>query len=304
MDMDEIAAYLDARYIGPTEAAWRLYSYPIQGRSHPVYKMQLHLPNRQQVFFNAGELNASPDDLVFKDTMLTSYFKLNASDPDARRLLYHEIPEWYTWDVATKLWKKRIYDTSKTIGRMVYINPRDQETWALRLLLLHVRGAKSFDDLKTVDNIVSSTFMDAVRRRNLLEDDGQYIQSMEEAVHFQMPIELRMLFALILLFSEIKNPLSLWERFKSDLSEDYAMDHISEVAIALAYKQIDKILNKNGKQLERDYGILAPIAVIPDIPISVENNGNDINVGRNMYSRANQEQKMIMDSVLAALENP
>ena len=42
---DEIKGYLHGRYIGPTEAVWRLFKFSIHGEEPPVMHLALHLPN-------------------------------------------------------------------------------------------------------------------------------------------------------------------------------------------------------------------------------------------------------------------
>ena len=64
--------------------------------------------------------------------------------------------------------RKRGFDT---IGRVYTIHPSQQEAYFLRLLLHEVKGPTSFDDLKTVDGTVCSTYREACLKLGLLEDD-------------------------------------------------------------------------------------------------------------------------------------
>ena len=72
---------------------------------------------------------------------------------------------------------------------MPTINPRQVELFYLRLLLLHVRGAQSYEDLRTVTfdstdgpiPIEYETFRDAASALGLLENDQQWHQCLEEA---------------------------------------------------------------------------------------------------------------------------
>lgn len=41
--VDEIKQYLDARYIGPTEAAWQLFGHPMHQEVPNVQRLALHL---------------------------------------------------------------------------------------------------------------------------------------------------------------------------------------------------------------------------------------------------------------------
>lgn len=57
----------------------------------------------------------------------------------------------YVWN--GKQWKKRVKYQS-VIGRMYHVSPSDGERYYLRLLLLHVNGAKSFEDIRTYNGII------------------------------------------------------------------------------------------------------------------------------------------------------
>ena len=56
---------------------------------------------------------------------------------------------------------------------MVYVGPTAREKFHLRMLLMVVKGPRSFDDLKTVDGHICDTFHEACLKRGLLEDDGE-----------------------------------------------------------------------------------------------------------------------------------
>ena len=55
---DQIKQHLDARYVGPAEACWRIFKYPMHGQSHSVQRLILHLPGQQSIMFedNVDEL--------------------------------------------------------------------------------------------------------------------------------------------------------------------------------------------------------------------------------------------------------
>jgi len=67
---------------------------------------------------------------------------------------------------------------------MYFVNPKDIERFYLRLLLLHVSGAQSFNDLKTVNDLVYSTFLEAAKARNLIITDNEWDKCLNEAVQY------------------------------------------------------------------------------------------------------------------------
>ena len=77
-----------------------------------------------------------------------AWFKLNRADPDARQYLYREIPKYYTYIKRTHTWRRRRVPNLTIVGRIYSVHCRDQEKFALRQLLNHIRGAQSFDELK------------------------------------------------------------------------------------------------------------------------------------------------------------
>lgn len=66
-------------------------------------------------------------------------------------------------------------------------------------MLLTVKGATSFNDLKTVNGETYQTFSETCLALGLIEDDDEWIKAMNEAVGWMMPRQLRKLFVRILL---------------------------------------------------------------------------------------------------------
>ena len=88
-------------------------------------------------------------------------------------------------------------------------------------MLLHiVRGPTSYADLKTVDGHECATYREACQRHGLLENDNHWVLTMEEACTSQFPVRMRHLFSILLTTCSVSNPLSLWDTFKTELSED------------------------------------------------------------------------------------
>ncbi|KAF5933474.1 hypothetical protein HYC85_029645 [Camellia sinensis] len=53
--INEIQQYLDARYIGPPEAAWRIFGHHLHAEMPTVVRLALHLPGMHHVLFNPND---------------------------------------------------------------------------------------------------------------------------------------------------------------------------------------------------------------------------------------------------------
>ena len=60
-----------------------------------------------------------------------------------------------------KRWDQRKQGGDKIISRMYSVSPKEGERFYLRMLLLHVPGARNYDDLKTINGVTVETFHDA-----------------------------------------------------------------------------------------------------------------------------------------------
>ncbi len=99
------------------------------------------------------------------------------------------------------------------------MSPREGERYFLRLLLLHVTGAKSFVDMRTVDGEVRSSFQQACSRRGLLADDAEWRRVLRESFASEF-VPLSQVFATIMAYCEPSDPLSLWDEHKSLFMSD------------------------------------------------------------------------------------
>ncbi|GBO27651.1 hypothetical protein AVEN_10766-1 [Araneus ventricosus] len=139
---NDIANYIDARYVSASEARWRLLGSHMHDRSHAVMRLPVHLPNQKRVTFKDGHEEEALDIARSRQTMLESWFQLNQSDPDAQTLLNTDIP--YNYVHYHNNWKRRKRGGNKIVARMYVLNVKDAERLYLRTLLLHVLGAASF----------------------------------------------------------------------------------------------------------------------------------------------------------------
>ena len=103
---------------------------------------------------------------------------------------------------------------------MYFIHPTAGEQYYLRMLLSIVCGATSFKNLHTIDEITYSSFKEACIALGLLQNDEEWDQCLKEAEQVQTGMQLRKLFAILLLFCEVTRPEILWEAHISTFSED------------------------------------------------------------------------------------
>ena len=141
--VDEVKAYLDSRYVSAMEAAWCIFEFPMHLEYPSVYRLSVHLPDRQLIHFDAADdLQEVLERAGDKDTTLTGWFKANL-DPGliaagAHNLLYQDFPKQFVWVEKTHNWKIR--ERGRAIGRMYTIPPTAGECFFLRLLLTVVKG--------------------------------------------------------------------------------------------------------------------------------------------------------------------
>lgn len=147
---------------------------------------------------------------------------------------------------------------------MYFVHPLDSERFAFRTLLIHVKGSKSFNELKIVNGISYSIFREADLVRDYLADDNEYDNCFTQAsIHITDVSKLREIFVMILIHCSAADPRKLWENHKKALTQDIFYKY-SETFKSLpienqqnfAYDNclhlINVILTKNGKKLS-DY---------------------------------------------------
>ena len=263
---DEIKSYESCRFIGASEAAWRILGFTTQERYPAVECLPIHLPDQQSVTFNPSDPTKALETAA--DTKLTAYFEQNNNDPHARTILYCDFPQHYTWNKWGKSWKRRTVEPGhklRTIGRVFTVHPNQGETFYLRLLLHHKPGATSFENLRTVGETTCTTFKEACIQLNLLQDDNEWQQCLSEAGQTQSAAAIRGLFVSILLFCEPSDPLKLYTDHLSQLMEDFTYRRLQQRLSPNAAENaaqndllcdLDERLQQHEKTTE-DYGLPA-----------------------------------------------
>lgn len=220
-DVNEVKEYLDCRYISSFEAAWRIFKYDIHYRYPAVEILPFHLEDGQNIVYqDDSDLCDILKNPTVKMTMFTEWLNTNKKDPFAKTLKYIDFPMFYTWQRTKKIWTRRQLKGYGSIGRINYVPPALGEIYYLRVLLNHVIGPTSYEDIRTVDDQVFETFKDACFARGLLDDDKEYINAIKEASTWASGNFLRTFFVMLLLSDSISRPFVLWTTTNDLLMED------------------------------------------------------------------------------------
>ncbi|XP_029651252.1 uncharacterized protein LOC115224483 [Octopus sinensis] len=243
---NEIKNFLDAKYVSAPEGMWRLLEFKMHDKSHTVIHLPVHLPQEQPVYFEEGQERQALERAAQHNTPLTAWFLLNQNDENARQYLYADIPYHYVYNKKMMQWTPRQRGADKIISEMYSVNPKYQERFYMRLLLLHVKGSRSFEELKTVDDVICGSYKEAAERRQLVQNDDEWRRCLEEASLTNMPQELRQLFAHICIFNNPVNPDVLFNSFEESLIEDFLTNHSRTISVQLALREIETTLSLHG----------------------------------------------------------
>ena len=196
-------------------------------------------------------------------------------DDFAKNLLYVDVPKYFKWS-ATKQWIRRkqgerVEDwpnvrKTNVIGRVYTVHVANFECFCLRMLLFNIRGPTKFEDCKNINGRIYESYSAACRGLGLLENDDQWNNTMLDGSLTNSPTKLRNLFAILLGFCGVSEPLQLWNNFKNNMSEDYLFnirkEHPNADYSEIIYNKTlisieDELLRMCGKNLE-NFGMPSP----------------------------------------------
>ncbi|KAL3005600.1 hypothetical protein AAZX31_08G229500 [Glycine max] len=159
---DEIKEYLDCRYISPCEATWRIFGFPIHARKPVVERLHFHLSGQHSVLYEDDD---DIDDILSKPSISNSKFlawmNSNKCFSEGRNLTYSQF--------VSKFIKK-----GNTIGRLIWVPPTTGELFYLRMMLTTCKGPTSFEDIRTVENVLYPTYREACFAMGFLQDDREF----------------------------------------------------------------------------------------------------------------------------------
>ncbi|XP_056845361.1 uncharacterized protein LOC108807528 [Raphanus sativus] len=216
---NEIQDYIDARYLSACESMWRTYSFHIHKRKPSVEKLIIHLEGEHNISVketdNLGRVIRKPG---IEKTMFTEWMVLCQRSAFARTLTYVQIPEYFVWNNSNKVWTER--KKGKTIGRIVNVHPTSGDRYFLRILINKIKGPRSYDELKTYNNVKYPDFKSVCHARGYLDNDVEWHETMTEGVRWATPNQLREMFVTFLTNCFVTSPKHLWEHSWKSMSED------------------------------------------------------------------------------------
>ena len=171
-----------------------------------------------------------------------------------------EHPEWFSERVSHLNIPRNhvILRSSKNVHltRLQPVRLSRGDLFYLRALL-QTWPARSFEELRTVNGTIHSSFQEASIALNLFSDETEAEYCLTEAVEsLRTPFQLRLLFVHLLTNDCITSPLTIWEKFRDALSEDFyhlnSRDWLPVFSSALL--QISTNLREYGKT-PNDYGL-------------------------------------------------
>lgn len=255
--VDEIADYIETRYVGSPEAAWRLLKFPLHFKSHAIQRLSVHKECEKTVVYEEGNEEEALAAAEASTTTLEAFFMINQTSrdnrngtppdvndlTDSRNFYYPDMPLHFVFNSKCG-WKCRRNGFSKTLGRMYFVSPKDSERYYLRMLLLHCRSPYSYADLKTIEGVQYETFKEAACALGLVADDREHDKTLQEAIERYSPSQIRHLFANLLIFCNLSNPQVLWDKYKESMAEDISFRSGNlERSVASAFKIIDTIID-------------------------------------------------------------
>ena len=324
---DEIENYKDMRCVGSSEAAYKLFSFPIASQHPAVKELRVHLKDGQMVVFEEDQLEQGL--ARSRKTELTAFFELNqalqATNTRKEEMpMYIDVPEKYTWDQKRKMWKKRVRDIGSTIGRVHSVPHTAGDVFYLRMLLNHehCRGKESHEDMLQVQELICETYKEVCERLGLLQDDGEWFAVLEEDGLIRTSRALRGLFVIILIWSAPANPRALFDRFWPNWADDYMMEaaqknvHLDDsqkrtmVLLDLKHRLQDfqkQLIDFQLPELTEEE--LAAVAVLTEgrsmeireeLDFNVSQLANEADQAYSMYTH---EQRAVYDTVVNAVIN-
>ncbi|KAK9724002.1 hypothetical protein RND81_05G040500 [Saponaria officinalis] len=266
--------------------------------------------------------NEHPEDVLQKSgqgkTTMTEWMVANKEYEDDRHLTYAEFPTKWVWEKQTKKWKRR--KKGMSIGRIYFAPPNSGELYYLQLLLNTVKGATSYDDIRTVDGVVHPSYKAACNALGLLDGDDEWNVALNESATWCTAPQLRELFTTILLFCEVTDPKTLWAAHWEKLSDDILPRQrrrmgvedltLSEEQIKnYALYELELILNRNNRSLKQFPDFPLPDCLLLQVSENrlileqQDYNKQEMSIqADHMEAKLNDDQKKVFSDVIGSVQ--
>jgi hypothetical protein len=216
--VDEIKHYLDCRYISPSEACWRIFSFSIHGRKPAVERMFFHLIGEKVIYFtDHSTMENVLEKASVTESMFTAWLQANKDYDAARLLTYGQFVTKFVYSKSNRVWTPR--KRGFTIGRLIWVPPTTGELFYLRLMLTAVKGPTTYEEIRKVGDIQYLSFRDACFAMGFLDDDREFIGAIREAYQWGSGYFLRRLFVVMLLSGAMNRPRHVWHNTIQWLSD-------------------------------------------------------------------------------------
>ena len=78
------------------------------------------------------------------------------------------------------------------------------------MLLNVIKGARSFEEIRTINNVIYPTFRLACYALGLLDNDREWHEALNHKSYWASRKQLRELFVTMLVFCDVADPYKLW----------------------------------------------------------------------------------------------
>lgn len=163
------------------------------------------------------------------------------------------------------------------LSRIQSARPSEGEIFYLRTLLQH-RAARSYKDLKTINDREYPTFQETASHLGLFAEENEAEYALHEAtMALRTPRQIRILFIHLLVNDCIPVPLTTWDTYRPTLAFDFYVQNGHDITIAVnkTLQELAFLLEEYGKQLA-DYGLPEPVSYTAEVEHELQRWNADI----------------------------
>ena len=90
----------------------------------------------------------------------------------------------------------------------------------LRLLVNEIEGARNYEEIRTINGVVYSTYKEACFALGILEDDSEWSNALRQVTQWAIDTQLRQFFITIILLYEVGDNKALFDSNWQFMVED------------------------------------------------------------------------------------